>query len=39
MVSNCVKAIKTHLVNDVLWGFILHENQSENVLPEEYYQS
>ena len=37
-VSNCVKAIKTHLVNDILWGFIpCEENQSENILPEEYY--
>ena len=37
-VSNCVKAIKTHLINDVLWGFFeCKENQSENVLPEKYY--
>jgi len=37
-VSNCVKAIKTHLFNDVLWGFFeCKENQKDSVLPEEYY--
>ncbi len=36
--SNCVKAIKTHLFNDVLWGFFeCKENQKDSVLPEEYY--
>ena len=36
--ANSVKAIKTHLVNDVLWGFFeCKENQEDYVLPEEYY--
>ena len=36
--SNCVKAIKTHLFNGVLWGFFdCKENQKDSVLPEEYY--
>ena len=36
--SNCVKAIKTHLFNDMLWGFFeCKEKQKDSVLPEEYY--